>query len=792
MIKRASKGHSAGSKPANVKASANKRTGAGDSARANESAEMKAQLAAITRVMAVISFDLTGTILDVNDNFLSVMGYRREEVVGQKHSMFVEPAFAKSEEYHQFWKDLQAGRPNVATSRRLAKGGKEVVLQASYNPILDSSGKPYKVVKYASDLTEQTRLAAETKAQMTAIDRSMAVISFDLTGTILEANDNFLSAMGYRREEIVGQKHSMFVEPTFAKSDAYRDFWDDLRAGKANVATFRRLGKGGKEVLLQASYNPIFDQQGKPYKVVKYASDLTEQTRAAAEAERQRLETILAESLRAKSALDNSATPIMMSDEKFVVVYMNETMRQLLTRHEAAIQRELPNFRVNEIVGNSIDRFHRSPHVQRQRLQAMTAATKVRLPLGGRLLEQVVVPARDPAGKVLGYSVAWEDQTDQVNAQKDVEMLLKAAIDGDLTHRLDVARYEGFVGQVAQGMNQLLDSVSDAFRQVRGAVEQIGQAAQELRSTSQMMSSSSVELNRAAQESSSSLARATEMVRANSESAAMANQLVSETSSAAQGGQSRMNDMSSAMGEINGSAQQIAKIIKVIDEIAFQTNLLALNAAVEAARAGRHGKGFAVVAQEVRNLAERSAKAAKETAQLIEDSVAKVAQGVRIADDTRGALDAIINNVAKVVDLAGEIASASSEQARTLDTVSGSMGQVTENAQAGSQQSNQVAAAAEEMGRQMELLKQRLEAYKFREASVSDELPAGLTPELVERLMAMLAARSKLPAGASRTHNDNSAAKQLAGGPPATRVAPAGDPRALLPLDRDERGFGGF
>jgi hypothetical protein len=157
-----------------------------------------------------------------------------------------------------------------------------------------------------------------------------------------------------------------------------------------------------------------------------------------------------------------------------------------------------------------------------------------------------------------------------------------------------------------------------------------------------------VQLNRAAEESSTSLAKAAEMVRANAENAAMANQLVTQTSSAAQDGQARMHDMSGAMSEINASAQQIAKIIKVIDEIAFQTNLLALNAAVEAARAGRHGKGFAVVAQEVRNLAERSAKAAKETAQLIEDSVAKVGQGVRIASDTRGALEVIIGNVAKV------------------------------------------------------------------------------------------------------------------------------------------------
>ncbi len=632
----------------------------------------------------------------------------------------------------------------------------------------------------------------EMSEQVAAISRVMAVISFDMQGTILDANENFLSTMGYRREEIVGQRHSMFVDMNSTNSEEYQRFWDDLRAGKPNVATFRRLGKGGKEVLLQASYNPLFDHRGKPYKVVKYATDLTEQTRAAADRERQRLGGILAESMRAKSALDGSAKPIMMADEKFDVVYMNDSMRRLLSRHEAEFQRELPNFRVDEIVGQSIDRFHKSPRVQRERLQAMTASTKVRLRLGGRVLDQVVVPARDSTGKVLGYSVEWDDQTEQVKAQRDVETLIQAAINGDLTHRIDAVSYEGFVRQVAEGMNQLLDSVSDAFRHMKVAVEQIGQASQELRSTSQMMSSGSVGLNRAAQESSTSLLEATEMVRANSESAAMANQLVTETSGAAQRGQSHMREMSSAMGEINGSAQQIAKIIKVIDEIAFQTNLLALNAAVEAARAGRHGKGFAVVAQEVRSLAERSAKAAKETTQLIEDSVAKVAQGVSIADATRGALDAIIGNVTKVVDLAGEIARASSEQARRLETVGGSMGLVTENAQAGSQQSNEVAASAEEMGRQMELLKERLDAYKFPPASTADELPGGLTPELVERLMSMLAARGMLPGVASRSQNDNSRLKQPPAAHAPSRAETAGDPRAHLPLDRDERGFGGF
>jgi methyl-accepting chemotaxis protein len=510
---------------------------------------------------------------------------------------------------------------------------------------------------------------AELKAQLAAISRVMAVISFDLNGVVLDCNDNFLAAMGYERDEVVGKHHRLFVATSYAESAEYRTFWSDLRAGHPLSAVYHRLGRGGREVLLQASYNPILDSAGKPYKVIKFATDLTAQTRSATESERQK--------------------------------------------------------------------------------------------------QQVV--------------------------QRDLQTVISAAIAGDLTHRLDVDAYDGFMRELGGGMNDLLESVSDSFRQVKLVVEQISQAAQQLRATSQMMSSSSVQLNRAADESSTALERATDMVKANSESAAMANQLVTQTSSAAQSGQSRMRDMSTAMGEINGSAQQIAKIIKVIDEIAFQTNLLALNAAVEAARAGRHGKGFAVVAQEVRNLAERSAKAAKETAQLIEDSVSKVSQGVRIADDTRSALDEIIENVAKVVDLAGEIATASSEQARTLDTVSGSMRQVTENSQAGSQQSNEVAAAAEEMGRQMDLLKERMDVYRFAAPKSGAGTLAGITPEMMEQVLAMLNAKGMLPQSTSKaasTQNDNGAAR-APGRAAAARVGGV-DPRAVLPLDRDERGFGGF
>jgi methyl-accepting chemotaxis protein len=534
--------------------------------------------------------------------------------------------------------------------------------------------------------------------------------------------------------------------------------------------------------VFQLVVTPARDAAGELLGFAVEWNDVT--TKLKDEAERER---ILGENLRIRSALDGATTNVMIANADYEIVYMNESLMQMLKRNEAAIQKELPQFRAEGLLGTCIDRFHKNPSHQRNLLGHLRGHHKVQLTLGGRIFELIAGVARDGAGKTVGFSVEWVDVTDQTLAQREIERVLSAAVTGDLSQRLEVEKFQGFLRSIGDGLNRFLDSVADSFRQVKVAVEQIGQAATQLRTTSQMMSSSSVQLNRAAAESSTSLAKAAEMVKANAENAAMANQLVAETSTGAQGGQRRMEEMSASMGEINGSAQQIAKIIKVIDEIAFQTNLLALNAAVEAARAGRHGKGFAVVAQEVRNLAERSAKAAKETAQLIEDSVAKVSLGVTIADATREALKQIVNNVAKVVDLAAEIATASGEQSRTIRTVSESMGQVTEGSQAGSQQSNEVAAAAEEMGRQMEILRQRMEKYKLPQPALA-ALPAGLTADIYEQVIAVLRAQGlALPGDSSGSARPSPAA--ASGSLPASG---AGDPKAVLPLDRDERGFRGF
>lgn len=232
---------------------------------------------ALNQSQAVIEFSMDGTILHANENFLRVTGYRLEEIRGQHHRMFVAPGEAASPSYQQFWDSLRAGQFQRAEYLRFGKGGREVWIQATYNPILDRHGRPVKVVKFATDITDQKLRAADHEGQLHAISKAQAVIEFRLDGTIITANENFLTATGYRLEEVQGQHHRMFVDPDYARSAAYDAFWARLRAGQFLADEFCRLRKDRQKIWIQATYNPILDPCGRPFKVVKYATDITRQ-----------------------------------------------------------------------------------------------------------------------------------------------------------------------------------------------------------------------------------------------------------------------------------------------------------------------------------------------------------------------------------------------------------------------------------------------------------------------------------------------------------------------------------
>jgi methyl-accepting chemotaxis protein len=281
------------------------------------SMEDAGQIAAIGRSQAVISFNLDGTIKSANENFLRTMGYSLAEIQGKHHSMFVAPAERDSAAYREFWARLGRGEFQAGEFKRIGRSGKEVWILASYNPIVDEKGRPFAVVKFASDISSQKLKATDTAGQIDAIVKSQAVIEFNMDGTIITANENFLKAMGYSLAEIKGKHHGMFVDPAERNSQAYRDFWGQLNRGEYQAGEFRRLGRGDREVWIQASYNPILDLNGKPFKVVKYAADITKaaQTRMRAERARSFIGQVAAGSEQMSASIGEISETMVKSKE---------------------------------------------------------------------------------------------------------------------------------------------------------------------------------------------------------------------------------------------------------------------------------------------------------------------------------------------------------------------------------------------------------------------------------------------------------------------------------------------
>lgn len=274
-----------------------------------EPVELKAMVDALNRVQAIVEFDLKGKVLYANDNFLEVMGYALDEIRGQHHRMFCDSEYAASPAYKQFWAKLARGEFERGEFQRIAADGRKLWLNASYNPVFDTEGKPCKVVKFATDITEARTRAVEHQGWINAIGKSQGVIEFDLTGKILDANENFLKVVGYQLDEVRGHHHRMFCDEAFVASPAYAEFWAKLGRGEFHGGRFMRIAKGGRGVWIQATYNPIMDASGHPYKVVKFASDVTpeveleHEVKRRAESDQRKVEKLL-EAVSAAAAGD--------------------------------------------------------------------------------------------------------------------------------------------------------------------------------------------------------------------------------------------------------------------------------------------------------------------------------------------------------------------------------------------------------------------------------------------------------------------------------------------------------
>ncbi|EAC1839865.1 PAS domain-containing protein [Campylobacter lari] len=294
-------------------------------------------LNAISKTMAMIEFQTDGTIISANENFLKTMNYSLDEIKGKHHSMFCLPEVVKSQRYGDFWKDLKSGKSRNGLFRRIAKGGKDIYLEANYLPILDQNNKAYKVIKFANDITQRHYEMLDLKNTIDAASRSMAIIEFNPYGEILNANENFTQTMGYSLSEIKGKHHSMFCEEKFRNSKEYTIFWEELRSGKFQSGKFIRLGKNNKLIHLEASYNPIKNDDGEIYKVIKFATDITEQV--VRDEEKLKLISELAEqndnlTQEGDSVIENTVQNIqsiadMMNNSSNLVSSLNEQSEEI-------------------------------------------------------------------------------------------------------------------------------------------------------------------------------------------------------------------------------------------------------------------------------------------------------------------------------------------------------------------------------------------------------------------------------------------------------------------------------
>jgi len=705
--------------------------------------------------------DLMGRITYVNDAFVEISGFTRDELIGAEHNIVRHPDMPAAA-YEDLWITLKKLRPWQGLVKNRCKNGDHYWVEANAMPLF-KDGKVYEYLSVrhapkrdripATELLYKKINAGEVKIRPTGLaamaksiselaiwKKNALVVSAFLTPIFLLMYRLLLTQeygllAGVSLLAIIASALSINMARTIAETletaitVCYR-LSSGVFANKVNLNREDQLGD-----FLRGLYCIE----------VKLGLDLADFKQG------------LAESKRITQALDNVHSGVMVANKGLEIIYMNDSVQKLFKAAESDIRKQLPDFSADKLIGSNIDLYHKNPAIQRGMLERLQESYRSELVIAGRHMNVVVSAVNGENGERIGYVAEWQDRTHEVLIEQEIDQLVQRVKSGDLSARIKLSDQQGFTQTLSAGINELTDVIESVFSDVNRVMEsmaegdltasitneyqgvyaecknningtlaklsefiiQIRDAADFIDSSSQEMASGNNNLSHRAEqqaasleETAASMEELSSTVKNNAQNTVQATEVVNSASQLAQKGGGVVQSAISAMQEINESSNKIAEIIGVIDEIAFQTNLLALNASVEAARAGEQGRGFSVVATEVRNLAQRSATAAQQSNELIQNSVQKVRAGTAFVNETGAALTEIVESVAKVGDIVAHIASASSEQSAGIEQVNLAVSQMDDITQQNAALAEQAAAGSIAMSEQSTNMTQLLSFFR--------------------------------------------------------------------------------